>query len=154
MDPYEEKLKTFIRQNQVQAEHLSFDQSCHSVAEAALAVHAAAEDIVKNICLISTTGDLVLAIVKGEDRASRGRIGAALGVLPPRLARPEEILTLTGYPCGGTPSFGFPAAVLIDDRVLEKEFVYSGGGSENALVRISTQELLRASRGRVTQIRK
>jgi prolyl-tRNA editing enzyme YbaK/EbsC (Cys-tRNA(Pro) deacylase) len=37
---------------------------------------------------------------------------------------------------------------------LEKEFVYSSGGSENALVRISTQELLRASRGRVVQIRK
>jgi prolyl-tRNA editing enzyme YbaK/EbsC (Cys-tRNA(Pro) deacylase) len=36
---------------------------------------------------------------------------------------------------------------------LEKEFVYSGG-SENALVRISTQELPRASRGRVVQIRK
>jgi len=154
MDPYEEKLKAFIHENQLQAEHLSFNQSCHSVTEAALAVHASAEDFVKNICLIAASGDLVVAIVKGEDRASPKRISDALGIPPPRLAKPEEILTLTGYPCGGTPSFGYPATVLIDPRVLEKEFVYSGGGSENALVKISTRELLRSSRGRIIQIRK
>jgi Cys-tRNA(Pro)/Cys-tRNA(Cys) deacylase len=154
LDSYEEKLKAFIRENHIQAEHLSFDQSCHSVAEAAQAVHATSEDLVKNICLITKAGDLLVAIVKGEDRTSFERIGAALGIPAPRLAKTEEILALTGYPCGGTPSFGYHATILIDPRVLEKEFVYSGGGSENALVRIASQELLRASRGRVVVIRK
>ncbi|MDR3575770.1 MAG: YbaK/EbsC family protein [Anaerolineaceae bacterium] len=154
MDIYAEKLGDFIRLNLVQAEHLYFDQSCHSVAEAAQAVHAAAEDFVKNICLMTGTGQLLLAIVKGEDRVSPERIAVALEIDPPRMAKPIEILTLTGYPCGGTPSFGYPAQVLIDPHVLENEFVYSGGGSENALVRISTQELLRASRGRILLIRK
>ena len=82
LDLYEEKLKEFIRENHIQAEHLSFDQSCHSVAEAALAVHATAEDFVKNICLITKAGDLMVAIVKGEDRTSLERIGSCLGDSP------------------------------------------------------------------------
>ena len=35
MNAYEEKLKQFIAAGSIEAEHLSFEQSCHSVAEAA-----------------------------------------------------------------------------------------------------------------------
>ena len=34
-DPYEEKLRHFMEEHQIQAEHLCFEESCHSVAEAA-----------------------------------------------------------------------------------------------------------------------
>jgi hypothetical protein len=34
---YEEKLKNFISANNISCEHLSFEESCHSVAEAARA---------------------------------------------------------------------------------------------------------------------
>jgi prolyl-tRNA editing enzyme YbaK/EbsC (Cys-tRNA(Pro) deacylase) len=158
MDPYLEKLSVFIRDHHIQAEHLSFEQSCHSVAEAAQAVGAQPEDLVKNICLLDYQGQLIVAIVKGEDRVSPKQVAAALGQASPtpvpRLATPAEILEKTGYPCGGTPSFGYPATVLIDPRVLEKEVVYTGGGSENALVKLSTAELLRHSRGTVVPVRK
>jgi len=64
LDLYEDKIKSFIQENHIQAEHLSFDQSCHSVAEAAQAVYATAEDIVKNIFLITNSGNMLVAIVK------------------------------------------------------------------------------------------
>jgi Cys-tRNA(Pro)/Cys-tRNA(Cys) deacylase len=81
-------------------------------------------------------------------------VGQALGIAPPRLARPEEIEALSGYPCGGTPSFGHSAVFLVDPRVLENEVVYTGGGSETSLVRIAPLELLRANGGRVVRVRK
>jgi prolyl-tRNA editing enzyme YbaK/EbsC (Cys-tRNA(Pro) deacylase) len=37
---------------------------------------------------------------------------------------------------------------------MEKEVVYSGGGSEKSLVRISPQELQKANQGQVVRIRK
>ena len=46
---------------------------------------------------------------------------------------PDEMLAKTGYPCGGTPSFGFAATFLIDPRVMRKDEVYTGGGSETTL---------------------
>jgi prolyl-tRNA editing enzyme YbaK/EbsC (Cys-tRNA(Pro) deacylase) len=154
MNVYEEKLKEIIRKNNIQAEHLSFEHSCHSVEEAANAANVASEDFVKNICMIGSDGNLIVAIVKGEDRASTSRVATALSIERPRIANPDEILEKTGYPCGGTPSFGYEAKFLIDQKVMDKEVVYSGGGSQNSLVKISTKELQKASDGIVVRIRK
>lgn len=151
---YEQKLMQFMRDHTIHAEHLVFQQSCHSVEEAAKAAHAQTEDFVKNICMIDANGNLIVAIVKGEDRASTERASKALTIERPRTATPDEILDKTGYPCGGTPSFGYPATFLIDPRVMEKDVVYSGGGSEQSLVKISPQELQRANGGRVVRVRK
>jgi prolyl-tRNA editing enzyme YbaK/EbsC (Cys-tRNA(Pro) deacylase) len=95
-----------------------------------------------------------VAIVKGEDRASTSNVGKILGIERPRTATPKEILEMTGYPCGGTPSFGYNATFLIDERVMEKEVVYTGGGSENSLVKIATKELQKANNGKIAKIRK
>lgn len=154
MNIYEQRLRAYLQEQHIQAEHLSLDQPCHSVAEAALAVNASPEELVKNICLLDNDGRLITAIVKGEDRVSVSRIAKTLQRDALRLATPEEILTKTGYPCGGTPSFGYPAMFLIDQRVMERGSVYTGGGSETSLVKISTQELVHANQGTILRIRK
>lgn len=154
MNQYEEKLKEFMNNNNIKGEHLSFQQSCHSVAEAAKTANADPDDFVKNICMIDSNNQIILAIVKGEDRASTTRISQALNIEKPRTATPDEILEKTGYPCGGTPSFGFNATFLIDPRVMEKEFVYTSGGSETSLLKISTKELQKANNAQIIRIRK
>jgi len=153
MDPYEEKLKLFMQDHQIIGEHLHFEQSCHSVKEAAEAVNAEPSDLVKSICLIDASGSLIVAIVKGEDRVSIIDVAKALNIQPPKISTPAEILERTGYPCGGTPSFGYKAVFLIDERVMEKEVVYSGGGSENSLVKITPKEIQRSNRGTIAKIR-
>lgn len=154
MNNYEEKLKEFLQINNIQGQHLSFNQSCHSVEEAAQAANASPQDFVKNICMIDNKGSLIVAIVKGEDRASTSRVEKALNIERPRTATPEEILEKTGYPCGGTPSFGYQAKFLIDPRVMEMDTVYSGGGSENSLVKISAKELQKANNAEIIRVRK
>jgi Cys-tRNA(Pro)/Cys-tRNA(Cys) deacylase len=154
MDPYEDKLRTYIREHAIQAEHLSFDQSCHSVAEAARVANASLDEIVKSICLVDAGGNAIIVILKGEDRVSTSHIAEALSINPPRLATPKEILEKTGYPVGGTPSFGYQATYLIDPRVMEKEMVFTGGGSENSLVKVAPPEMVRANAGRIVRLRK
>ena len=154
MKNYEEKLKAFLQSNSINGEHLSFDQSCHSVEEAAEAVNTSPNDFVKNICMLDGEGNVIVAIVKGEDRASTSNEKKALNIDRPRTATPDEILEKTGYPCGGTPSFGYPAQFLIDPRVMEKDMVYTGGGSTNSLVKISPEELQKANQGQIVRVRK
>lgn len=154
MNTSEQRLQTYLQEQHIQAEHLSFDQPCHSVAEAAAAVNASPEELVKNICLLDSDGQLITAIVKGEDRVSILRIAKTFHREGLRLATPEEILKKTGYPCGGTPSFGYQAMFLIDPKVMEREVVYTGGGSETSLVKIRTGELVRANQGTIVRIRK
>ena len=154
MENYEEKLKQYMKDNNIEAEHLSFEKSCHSVEQAARAANANTDEFVKNICMIDSENNIIVAIVKGEDRASTTRVSKALKIERPRTATPSEILERTGYPCGGTPSFGYEAKFLIDPKVMEKEVVYSGGGSENSLIKISTKGLQKANTGKVVRVRK
>ncbi len=153
MNIYEQRLQAYLQEQSILAEHLSFEQSCHSVEEAARAVGASPQELVKNICLLDGEGQLITAIVKGEDRVSVSRIARALPREGLRMAKPEEILEKTGYPCGGTPSFGYPALFLIDPKVMERDIVFTGGGSETSLVRIRTAELARANQETILRIR-
>lgn len=154
MDIHEDKLRQFLTEHNVKAKHLHFEQSCHSVKEAAAAVNADPHELVKSICLIDSQGNLIVAIVTGDERVSLTNVAKILGVEKPRTATPEEILRRTGYPCGGTPPFGYDATYLIDTKVMELENVYAGGGSEHSLVKISTKEMLNCNKGSVCEIRK
>ncbi len=154
MREYEEKLKKYLSENIPSAEHLTFAQSCHSVSDAARAAKASPDDFVKNVCMVTEAGRFIVAIVKGTDRASTSRVGKALEEKRPRLATPEEILSRTGYPCGGTPSFGFDAVFLIDPNVAQTRKTITGGGSEQSLVKVGTDEMMAANKGQVVRVRK
>jgi Cys-tRNA(Pro)/Cys-tRNA(Cys) deacylase len=150
---YERQLQTCITEHAVRAEHLVFANSCHSVAEAAEAAGATAQDFVKTVCMLSKSGQVVAVIVKGDDRADRSAAQNRLAIGKLSIASPAEMLEKTGYPAGGTPPFGFEAHFLVDDRVLDMPVVYAGGGSEFALVRIAPAELLRVNGGTVATVR-
>jgi Cys-tRNA(Pro)/Cys-tRNA(Cys) deacylase len=151
---YEEKLKAFMKEKGIDGDHLTFSQSCHSVAEAAAAAGVTPEDFVKSICMVDGEERLIVGIVKGEDRASTSRVSKALNVSAVRTATPDEVFGKTGYPCGGIPSFGYPARFLVDPKVMEMEFVYMGGGSESSLVKIKPSEIIKGNGGEVLRIRK
>ena len=154
LNPYEEKLKAFMEENGITGEHLTFSQSCHSVAEAAEAAGVTHRDFVKSICMVDGEGNLVVGIVKGEDRASTSRVAKILNIGTVRTATPDEVFEKTGYPCGGTPSFGYPARFVVDPKVMEKEFVFMGGGSETSLVKIRPSEIIKGNSADIVRIRK
>ncbi len=154
MKEFENKLKEYLLKNNIDGEQYIFEETCHSVEEAATAANASTEDFVKNICMINSNGKLIVAIVKGEHRASTSRVAKALNIEIPRTATPEEILENTGYPCGGVPSFGYEAIFLIDPKVMEREFVYTGGGSPYSLTKISTKLLQQVNNGQIVRVRK
>jgi prolyl-tRNA editing enzyme YbaK/EbsC (Cys-tRNA(Pro) deacylase) len=149
------KITSFMEERSVRGERHVFRDSCRSVQEAARVAKADPLDFIKSIVLIPGTGKPIVGIVKGEDRVSTKRVAGILDLEErPRIAKPEEVLERTGYPVGGVPPFGFDAEFLVDPRVMEKEQIWSGGGSDRSLIRMPSQEILRASGGRVARIRK
>jgi hypothetical protein len=68
-----------------------------------------------------------------------------------RLADADETLAITGYVVGAMPPFGHrhPLPTLIDrDGVRPGRVVYGGGGSREALLEITTDELVAVTRAR------
>mgnify|MGYP001565080879 CR=1 FL=1 len=155
MNEYNQKLIDYIKVNNVQAEHLVFQTSCHSVQEAAVTANAKVEDFVKNVCVINEeSGKLIVCIIGGNKKLDLRKLADILRTRKLRLARSDEVLEKTGYPAGGTPSFGYWTTFFIDKEVLEKEIVYSGGGSTNALTKISPKEIIRVNHAKIEDISK
>ena len=149
----EEKIKLFLQEHNSSAELLHFDASCHSVAEAALAVQGTPEDFIKSICCIADNCEFVVLILKGEDRANLKKAQLLFGQKI-RMATSDEVLANTSYPPGGVPPFGYTAHFFIDEKVMEKNVVYGGGGNDHALVKITPQEILRLTKGKIVDVRK
>ncbi len=144
MNQYDQKLVDFIKKNNIKVEHLIFETSCHSVEEAAASANAKPEDFVKNVCIINEVKDeLIVCIVPGNKRLDMKKLAALVGTKKLRMANADEILEKTGYPMGGTPSFSYSANFFIDNEVFVKQVVYSGGGSQNSLTKVSPSEMIK-----------
>jgi Cys-tRNA(Pro)/Cys-tRNA(Cys) deacylase len=150
---YESRLKKFLSDNDIKAEHIVFQQTVHTVADAARAVGTTPDSFIKSVVFISG-GKTLVGIVTGDTRASSSRLMKHTGISGLVVATPEQVLERTGYPVGGVPPFGYDARFFMDPGVLEKDQVYGGGGSSRSLTRISPREILRINGAKITRVRK
>ena len=150
-----EDLARYIEEHGIEAELVRPPHETPSVTAAARAVGCAPEQIIKSLVFL-IDGQPYLVIANGNARVSYRRLAAHFGISRKRvrMASPDEVLRLTGYPAGGVPPFGLPSPlpVLMDPGVLDQEIVYGGGGDDHTLVRIPTTELRRVTQPTVVAI--
>jgi Cys-tRNA(Pro) deacylase len=135
------------------AEELRIQADLHPSLQDASTVQAAADAldvdparIGKSIVLMVADEEPVVVLVRGPDEVSLEKVAAHVNVdtgEDVRLAEPDEIQAYTGYPVGAVPPLGHerPLRTLIDDRVLDQDAVYVGGGSEDVMLEIEAQDL-------------
>ena len=145
MTKYSKRIQDWLQEKNVKAELLSFEESVHSVEDTMVATGFPVERISKSIVMMTSTANLIIAMVPAENRASTERVRKFLGLDErPRMATPEEIEMQTGQQVGGNSPFNSPKArILIDPKLLEKDWVVTGGGDDKHLVKISIEELKR-----------
>ena len=148
-------LAIFMRDNDIPGEILSLEMPTPTVEDAALAVGTSPENIVKSI-LFRINDGFILAITCGPAHIERRAIAAhfKVGRKKVKLADSGKVLQETGYQVGAMPPFGHhtPLPTLIDKRVLEKDQVYAGGGSDQTLMRIKPEVILAASGAQVLDL--
>ena len=148
-------LDAFMERSDISGEIIFLDQPTPTVETAAQALGTDPEHIVKSV-LFNIGDKSVLAITRGtrfiEQRAVAARFG--VGRKRVKLAPPEVVLAVTGYPVGTVPPFGHrdPLQVLVDPSVLEVDEVYAGGGDHNAMVRVDPQDILRINQAEVLDL--
>lgn len=156
MTEYSQKIKDWLHKNNVEAELLKFEKSVHSVEEAVAVSGYPIEKITKSIVMITAADNVVIALVPAEFRASTERVRKFLKLEQrPRIANMEDIERLTGQKAGGNSPFNLPKAIiLMDPKLLEKDWVLTGGGDDRHLVKISLEELKRVVPFREARVRK
>ncbi|PSG97074.1 hypothetical protein BRD56_07430 [Thermoplasmatales archaeon SW_10_69_26] len=121
-------------------------QDASTVQAAADALDVEADQIGKSIVLMVADEEPVVVLVRGPDVVSLEKVADHVSVDAEenvRLAEPDEIQSFTGYPVGAVPPIGHerPLRTLIDQRVLDQDMVYVGGGSEDVMLEIKAADL-------------
>lgn len=148
-------LQSYLDANNVEGEILFLDVPTPTVETAARAVGSQVRQIVKSILFI-VKEQPVLAIACGTDRVDQRTIASlySVGRKQVKLASPDLVVQIAGYEVGAMPPFGHRQTIktLLDQRVLEQNIVYAGGGAENALLRLSPDDILRVTRAQVMDL--
>ncbi|UCC63168.1 MAG: YihY family inner membrane protein [Anaerolineae bacterium] len=142
----EKHLSRWIAENGVAAEVICLPVETPTVQAAARAVNVSPAAILKSLVFLAD-GQPHLVMANGLGKVDRGKLAArwSMGKKRIKMASAQKVLELTGYPIGAVPPFGHrtPLPALMDPSVLEQPVVYAGGGGIQALVRLTSDELIR-----------
>jgi prolyl-tRNA editing enzyme YbaK/EbsC (Cys-tRNA(Pro) deacylase) len=142
-----ENVAAFLRAAGAEARLEEFDAETATAADAARAVGAEASDIVKSLVVLCD-GRPVLALVPGDRRGDLAKIARAAGANDARIARADEVRSVTGFEPGAVAPFPLPNVerVVIDRSLLSRRAVWIGAGSPRHLAVLPAPELVRLSR--------
>jgi prolyl-tRNA editing enzyme YbaK/EbsC (Cys-tRNA(Pro) deacylase) len=127
-----------------------FPQGTRTAADAARAIGCEVGQIVKSLVFVAD-GRPFLALTSGANQADLATLTALLGADQARRANADEVRDATGFAIGGTPPFGHarPLVVLIDRDLTAYDEVWAAAGTPDAVFSLSSDDLVRASGGRV-----
>ncbi|MEM5830547.1 MAG: YbaK/EbsC family protein [Candidatus Aenigmatarchaeota archaeon] len=137
----EKHLEKFLRENNINARILKFEESTMKSEDA---IKLVGNNVIKTILLICDEKPII-CILRGIDKIDFEKI-KKLGFKEVRLAKAKEVKEICGYDIGSLPPFAHKQKLetIIDSKVLELEKVYCGGGCHRCLLEIEVKEMLKA----------
>jgi Cys-tRNA(Pro) deacylase len=104
------------------------------------------EQVVRSILFHITDGEYVLVLTGGPRRIDWATLRRHLGVSRIRMAKPEEVIDVTGFQIGSVGPFGLPSPIpiLVDRSLFGQEEVSIGSGVRGTTIFIRTRDLKRA----------
>jgi Cys-tRNA(Pro) deacylase len=148
-----ERVAAVLRAHGVDARIEEFAQGTTTAEAAADAVGCEPAQIVKTLVFVCD-GLPVVALVPGDRRADAGKIAAAAGAGYARVAKPDEVLSATGFEAGGVAPFPAPPAarVFMERELLRHELVWAGAGSHRHVVGIAPADAARLSNAEIADL--
>jgi prolyl-tRNA editing enzyme YbaK/EbsC (Cys-tRNA(Pro) deacylase) len=130
------------------------DASTRTAPEAAAAVGCELGAIVKSLVFRGRdSGEPVLVLVSGDNRADEARVRAEVGEAVGR-ADADWVREVTGFAIGGIPPIGHPAPVrtVVDEDLLRFDEVWAAAGTPRAVFPVAPRALVDASGGTLAAV--
>jgi len=148
-------IAAYLREHNISGEVVVLPTHTPTVEEAARAVGTSVEHIVKSLLFLADDRP-VLVVANGTARVDYKRVADCLNLSRKRvkMADAPTVLAITGFPVGTVPPFGHKTRLrtLIDAGVLAQPEVYAGGGAMDALLRITPEEIMRATSAETVRV--
>jgi Cys-tRNA(Pro) deacylase len=101
------------------------------------------EQVVRSILFRLAQDDYLMVVVAGPRQIDWKALRTAAGQSRLTMAKPEEVLSVTGYEIGAVGPFGLPGPlrIMLDESVLREDVVSLGSGVRGTAVIMNTAEL-------------
>ena len=144
-EKHELLMQWFENHKSAGAERFEYDQPVRSVHEAIDVSGLKKADFIKSICLKHKKEDtFVIAIILAGSKVNKKMIREGVSPKKWAMATPEQIFNTIGFPAGGVPPVCLPIDldVYVDPRVLKRDFVVGGGGTQASLMKLPPHLIL------------
>ena len=132
---------------------LEFEASTRTSQDAATALGCTVAEIAKSLIFKAADGRPVLVIASGVNRIDEAKLHDLLGQEIGR-ADAAFVRAATGFAIGGVPPVGHAVRpiVVIDGDLQQFASLWAAGGTPNAVFRLTPQDLVRLTGGRIADI--
>ena len=130
-------------------------QSTRTSAEAAAAVGCTVGQIAKSIVFRAARSQRpVLVLTSGVNRVSESAVAVLVGE-PLTKADADFVRARTGFVIGGVPPVGHAESLItfIDEDLLQFAEIWAAAGTPNAVFRLTPEELVRLTEGKVAKVK-
>jgi len=130
-------------------------QSTRTSAEAAAAVGCTVGQIAKSIVFRAARSQRpVLVLTSGVNRVSESAVAVLVGE-PLAKADADFVRARTGFVIGGVPPVGHAESLItfIDEDLLQFAEIWAAAGTPNAVFRLTPEELVRLTEGKVAKVK-
>ncbi len=131
-------------------------QSTRTSTEAASAIGCSVGQIVKSLVFRGArSGRAVLVLASGLNRVDEGAVAALLGE-PLAKADADFVRAHTGFVIGGVPPVGHAEAMptFVDEDLLAYDSLWAAAGTPNAVFKLTPDQLVGMSQGKVARVKK
>ena len=129
----------------IDAELILLGRETTTAKMAAEALGVPIDVVVKTILFQAKNGALALVVAPGTGRVDTKKLSQVTGIDGWRLAKPDVVLEVTGYPAGGTPPVGLKQKIrmIVDAKAAALPGGYAGGGRHDVMLRIKLSDIIR-----------
>ena len=144
-----EALKKFNSEIKV----IELEQTARTANDAANSLNTEVGSIVKSL-LFRNEEKFLLCLVSGDKRCSLNKLKKIFNSKDLCMASPDEVKDQTGYTIGGVSPVGHKnkLEILVDESLNRFKNLYAAAGHPNCIFKISFDELLNLTNGKVKDI--
>lgn len=146
-------LESELKKCRVWHRFIEKEETVHT-ADAAKVSGFPLERITKSLVFLDEDKHPLLAVVPGNCKVNKDKFRKVIGCKEVNLVPFETAEQYSGYSPGGTcPLFHLQKMkVIVDEKIVQFETVFNGGGSRNLLVELKTQDIIKLNDAVVADI--
>ncbi len=136
-----------LKDRGIDFELIPLTKKVHTVHDVQVTCKCEASEVIKTLVFIGSNP--VVVIMPGDKRVNIAKLEKLAREHGLRMAKPAEVMALTGYDIGSVSPFGINPAIkqIADDSILTLSSLFLGSGKSNILIKISQVEFGKSFRG-------